>query len=186
MSFAFALLLLSGADFGLDPAWKLSADPMAPARAGRIQCHYPDPAARSCAVMTWYDVRPDGSARTRSITALSDELRLAAEARMEIRPGGSGGMCGVIDDDHLATYRIVQNRAPFAPVDNKQLYLLYREALIEALWNRTHCALNYSRADSAMQLDVSTVDGQFAGEMMAEFIWVDPKAGWRLKARPPG
>ncbi len=185
MSFAAALLLLSGSAFDLDPMWKPLADPLAPARAGKIQCHEPDLEARTCRIMTWYSVRADGAAQMRSVTALSNEMGLAAEARMELRPEG-GGMCGIVNDTHMASYRIVQLRAPHAAVKNDRLFIRYREELIAALWNRKHCAFNFSRADDDMRLDVSTVDGQFAGEMMAQFVWVSPGAGWRLKASTAG
>jgi hypothetical protein len=33
---------------------------------------------------------------------------------------------------------------------------------------------------------VGTVDGQLAGELMSLYSWIDPKAGWRLKAPPQG
>lgn len=52
MSLTALWLLLSGTAFDLDPAWKPVADPLAPARAGKIQCHEPDPAARTCRIMT--------------------------------------------------------------------------------------------------------------------------------------
>lgn len=174
------LILLSTATLELDPAWKPAADPLAPAREGKIQCHDPDSAARTCSIMTWYIVRPDGSAQSRSVTAINDQL--AAEARMEIKRVG-GGMCGVVDETYMRSFHIVQSRAPHAAVNNKNLTLLYREALVEALWNRTHCAFNYTRDADDVRLDVSTVDGQFAGELMAEFIWISPGAGYRLKAR---
>lgn len=185
MSLTALWLLLSGTAFDLDPAWKPVADPLAPARAGKIQCHEPDPAARTCRIMTWYEVRADGRARSRSISAINDEMGIAAEARMDLTPEG-GGMCGTVDDAYMASYRLVRNRAPFAAVDNKQLTILYREGLLAALWNRKHCAFNFARDADDIGLDVSTVDGQFAGEMMGQFSWVDPKAGYRLKASTPG
>lgn len=185
MSFAAALLLLSGSAFDLDPMWKPVADPLAPARAGKVQCHEPDPEARTCRIMTWYSVQADGRAQMRSVSALSDEMALAVEARMTLRPE-KGGMCGTVNDAHMASYRIVQMRAPHAPVKNDRLFIRYREELVGALWNRTHCAFNFARAADDMRLDVSTVDGEFAGEMMAQFLWVAPGAGWRLKASAAG
>lgn len=181
MPLAAALLLLSGSAFDLDPMWKPVADPLAPARAGKVQCHEPDPGARTCRIMTWYSVRADGVAEMRSVTALSNEMGLAAEARMTLRPE-RGGLCGVVDATHMASYRIVQMRAPHAVVKNDRLFIRYRDEMIAALWGRKHCAFNFARAGDDIRLDVSTVDGQFAGELMAEFLWVSPGAGWRLKA----
>ncbi|WP_156377601.1 hypothetical protein [Sphingopyxis sp. Root1497] len=181
MAFAFALMLLAGADFGLDPAWKPVADPLAPARAGKIQCHDPDPAARTCRLMTWFDTRADGGVAVRQLTALANAPTLAAEARFRLTREGDA-LCGVVDDAYMAGFRIVSSRAPHAPVNDKRLILLYRDALVATLWKRKTCAYEYARADDPMQQEVGTVDGEFAGELMSQYLWIDPGAGWRLKA----
>lgn len=181
MSFAFALLLLAAPDFGLDPAWKPVADPLAPARAGQIQCHDPDPAARSCRVMTWFDAGVDGKVAVRQLTALPNAPAFAAEARFKLVREGAA-LCGTVDDAYMAGFRIVGSRAPHAPVNDKRLMLLYRQGLVEALWHRKTCAYAFARANDAMQQEVGTVDGQFAGELMGQYMWIDPKAGWRLRA----
>lgn len=181
MSFAFALMLFAGADFGLDPAWKPVADPLAPARAGKIQCHDPDPAARACRIMTWFEPRADGGVAVRQLTVLPNAPTLAAEARFRVTREGDG-LCGTVDDSYMASFRIVGSRAPYAPVNDKRLSLLYREALVETMWKRKICSYEFSRADDAMQQEIGTVDGQFAGELMSQYLWIDPGAGWRLRA----
>lgn len=184
MSIAFALMLLPGTGFDIDPAYKPVRDQLAPARAGQIQCHEPDTAARTCRIMTWLSEGGDGRVQVRQLTALSDSPALAAELRMAATREGDA-LCGVVNEAYMAGFRIVSSRAPHAPIGDKRYTILYRDALVETLWNRKTCAYAYARPGDAMQLEVGTVDGAFAGEMMSQYIWISPGAGYRLKARPP-
>ena len=184
MSLFALLLLISGTTVDIDPAYKPVRDQLAPARAGQIQCHDPDPAAHTCRIMTWLSEGSDRRVQVRQLTALSDSPSLAAELRMAITREGDG-LCGVVDDTYMAGFRIVSGRAPYAPANDKRYAIRYRDALIATLWNRKTCAFSYARPDDAMQLEVGTVDGVFAGEMMGQYIWISPGAGYRLKARPP-
>jgi hypothetical protein len=184
MSLFAALLLLSGTTFDIDPAYKPVRDPLADARAGKIQCHDPDPAARTCRIMTWLSEGADGRVQVRQLTALSDSPALAAELRMAATREGEG-LCGVVNDAYMAGFRIVGGRAPYAPVNDKRYAILYRDALVATLWNRKTCAYAYARPGDPLQLEVGTVDGEFAGEMMSNYIWIGANAGYRLKARAP-
>lgn len=184
MSLLAALLLVSGTGFDIDPAWKPVRDPLADARAGRVQCHEPDTAAHTCRVMTWFSEGADGRIQVRQLTALSDSPSVAAELRMGVTREGEG-LCGVVNEAYMAGFRIVSARAPYAPLNDKRYRILYRDALVATLWNRKSCAYAFARSDDAMQLEVGTVDGEFAGEMMSSYIWIDPGAGYRLKARSP-
>ncbi|HEY0596779.1 hypothetical protein [Sphingopyxis sp.] len=178
------IILLSAATFDLDPAWKPARDPLVDARAGKIQCHDADPAARTCRIMTWLGEGEGGRVQVRQLTALSDSPALAAELRMGATREGAG-LCGVVNETYMASFRIVSSRAPYVPLNDKRYSILYRDALVGALWNRKTCAYAYSRAEDDLQLEVGTVDGQFAGEMMSNYIWISPGAGYRLKARVP-
>lgn len=183
MSIAFALMLLSGTTFDIDPAFKPVHDQLSPARAGQIQCHEPDIAARTCRIMTWLSEIGGSRVQVRQLTALSDSPALAAELRMTVTREGEA-ICGVVNDAYMGGFRIVGSRAPHAPISDKRYTILYRDTLVGALWNRKTCAYAYARPDNAMQLEVGTVDGEFAGEMMSQFIWISPGAGYRLRARP--
>lgn len=183
MSMLAALLLLSGPNFDLDPAYKPVGDPLAEARAGRIQCHDPDIAARTCRIMTWFSEGAGNKVQVRQLTALSDSPALAAELRMAATREGAG-LCGVVGDAYMAGFRIVSSRAPHAPIADKRYSILYRDALVSTLWNRKTCSYGYAKPDDPLQLEVGTVDGQFAGEMMSNYIWIGAGAGYRLKARP--
>jgi hypothetical protein len=182
MSILAMLLLVPGASFDIDPAYKPVLDQFAEARAGKIQCHDPDTAERTCRIMTWLSEGSGGRVQVRQLTALSDSPSLAAELRMAATREGAA-LCGVVNDAYMAGFRIVSGRAPHAPADAKRYAILYRDALIATLWNRKTCAYAYARPGDAVQLEVGTVDGEFAGEMMSNYIWVSANAGYRLKAR---
>ena len=49
-------------------------------------------------------------------------------------------------------------------------------------WEGNVAQEDVDRADDAMQQEIGTVDGQFAGELMSQYLWIDPGAGWRLRA----
>ena len=183
MSLMAALLLVSGTSFDIDPAYKPVKDQLADARAGKIQCHDPDTAERTCRIMTWLSEGTGGRVQVRQLTALSDSPSLAAELRMAATREGAG-LCGVVNDAYMAGFRIVSGRAPYAPADAQRYAILYRDALVATLWNRKTCAYAYARPDDPLHLEVGTVDGEFAGEMMSNYIWIGANAGYRLKARP--
>lgn len=183
MSLTVALLLLSGASFDIDPAYKPVRDQLAEARGGKVQCHDPDTAARTCRIMTWLSEGAGGRVQVRQLTALSDSPSLAAELRMTATREGEA-LCGVVNDAYMAGFRIVSGRAPYAPADAGRYAILYRNELVATLWNRKTCAYAYARPDDPLQLEVGTVDGEFAGEMMSNYIWIGANAGYRLKARP--
>ena len=179
MSLTLALMLLGGTDFGLDPAWKPVADPYAPGLAGKVQCQAPDPDARTCQLMTWF--RPVG---TGQMEVRHDQMGLASEIKLTLSREGAG-WCGVVDERYRASARIVSNRPPYAPKGDKRFYVIFHEA-VDALWKRKTCNYGYARADDSMLLETTTIDGEFAGGGMTNYLWIDPKAGWRLKAPPQG
>lgn len=185
MSLTLAMMLLGGTDFGLDPAWKPLADPIAGAAGGKIQCTEPDPAARTCRGMTWYSSRADGRVDVRQVSVLDNMPAYAAELRFSLDREGAA-LCTTIDDGYKAGFRVVSSRAPYAPINDRRIYLLFREALIEAMAGREVCGYAFARAGDPVEQGVGTVDGQLAGELMSLYSWIDPKAGWRLKAPPQG
>lgn len=178
-----ALLLVSGATFDIDPAYKPVKDQLAEARAGKFQCHDPDTAARTCRIMTWLSEGAGGKVHVRQLTALSDSPSLAAELRMTATRKADA-LCGVVNDAYMAGFRIVSGRAPYPAADAGRYAILYRNELVATLWNRKTCAYSYAKPDDPLYLEVGTVDGEFAGEMMSNYIWIGANAGYRLKARP--
>lgn len=183
MSLLAMLLLVSGTNFDIDPAYKPVRDQLAEARAGKVQCHDPDPAARTCRIMTWLSEGAGGRVQVRQLTALSDSPSIAAELRMTATREGDA-LCGVVNDAYMAGFRIVSGRAPYPAAGNGRYAILYRNELVATLWNRKTCAYAYARPDDPLHLEVGTVDGEFAGEMMSNYIWIGANAGYRLKARP--
>lgn len=183
MSLLAALLLVSGTAFDIDPAYKPVKDQLAEARAGKIQCHDPDTAAHTCRIMAWLSEGANGRVQVRQLTALSDSPSIAAELRMAASREGAA-ICGVVNDAYMAGFRIVSARAPHAPLNDRRYSILYHDALVATLWNRKTCAYAYARPGEPLQIEVGTVDGEFAGEMMSNYIWISPGAGYRLKARP--
>ncbi len=178
------VILLSAATFDLDPAWKPARDPLIDARAGKIQCHDADPAG---AHLPHHDLARRGRGRpgTGAATDRAQRQPRAGGRAADGRDARRRGLCGVVNETYMASFRIVSSRAPHAPLNDKRYSILYRDALVATLWNRKTCAYAYSRAEDDLQLEVGTVDGQFAGEMMSNYIWISPGAGYRLKARPP-
>lgn len=184
MTLIAALLLMSGTTFDIDPAYRPVKDQLAPARAGKVQCHEPDTLARTCRILTWFSEGANGRVQIRQLTAVSDSPALAAELRFGLTRDGPA-FCAVVDETYMKGFRLVSSRAPHAVFNDKRYYILYREAMIDALWGRKTCAYAFEKPGEAMQMEVGTVDGEFAGELMSSYIWIDPGAGWRLKARPP-
>lgn len=181
MSLLAAMLFLSGTSVELDPAWEPMADPKTLLSSGKIQCLEPDVARRTCLSMSWINNMPSGEARYRTVYALSNQHGLAVQTTGTMRWEGSKA-CLVLDVAALEPSFLVKLAAPHARVTDPRFFLYFKEQGVQALINRTICGDTYRHRDTGAYLSVGTVDGEFAGELMYNFAFIDAKSGYRLRA----
>ena len=179
MSILAAMLLVSGASVELDPSWKLQGDPYGPSRSGKLYCTQPDHAARTCKAISTFQIKADGNAHVVSRTGISQRLKVAAEQRNDLFAEGES-YCAVFRQADIANIHLVQDRAPYAPLARKDIYLTLRNDMIATLLNHKVCAQYYLNADGE-GMQVGMIDGEFAGELMSSYSWIDAKSGYVVR-----
>jgi hypothetical protein len=180
MSLLFALLL-SGTTVELDPAWQPVAEPKKLLSSGKIQCLEPDVARRTCLSMSWLSNLPSGETRFRTVYALSNQHGLAVQTKGTMQWEGEK-TCLVLDAAALEPSFLVKLAAPHNRITDPRYFLYFKEQGIQALVNRTICGRIYHHRDTGAYLNIGTVDGEFAGEMMYNFSFIDAQSGYRLRA----
>jgi hypothetical protein len=161
------LLLLAGAPVQ-------EADPLAPARQGKIRCVQPDTRARTCATMVRYSVRDDGrfDAVVTGVVA-SEPLIL-----LEYRSAGQvedGAVCAVVRPIEFSAGRLSKDGAPLSPAVESNVRSRLMLAL-QPLAGHKRCFRDKTDAEGVLS-DVM-IDGSVRGEMRQRVLWVSPEDGY--------
>lgn len=181
----WSILLLAGASFEMDPAWRPVADPVAEHRSGRVQCFAPDDAARTCESLTWVEEGANGALTDHSVIAISNAppMTLVHDVALE-REGAA--KCVRIDDSFFRGMQVNVGDKPVPAAAQAKAVAVVRGVLPAVILGKRLCVHQFAHIDGGRYLEVATADGELVGEMMAEFRWVDPDAGYRLRAPSPG
>jgi len=165
-----ALLILAAASAGQ------AADPLAEARAGKVQCVNPNRATKTCMGIGSYTVRPDGSFDS-SVTIMIVPTPLIT---MEVRSSGkveNGQVCSVI---HKADYDSAKLAMDGGAVNSAmdQAIRAQMGAAIAPLDGKKACSTE--KADGDVLLAQATIDGVARPELTQKFIWVSPDEGYKI------
>jgi hypothetical protein len=163
----FLLLAMTGSQ---------AADPLAPARAGKIECIGPNTEKKTCIGTAVYRPHADGSFDA-TVTAVVAPAPLIT---METRTSGkaeNGALCGVIhkSDYEAATFRIGGEPAPDAMATAIRGQVV---GAVASLDGKTGCSK--TRPDGDMLAVDVTVDGVARPELGQKAIWVAPADGYKL------
>jgi hypothetical protein len=162
--------------FLLALAGNQAADPLAPAREGKIQCIGPNKEKKTCMGTVTYVVRPDGSYDS-TVTAMVAPQPLIT---MQTKTSGkveNGLVCGVVrkSEYEAATFQMDGKPAEQAMSDAIRAQVL---GAVSALDGKNGCSRE--RADGEVStLDV-TVDGVARPELTQKAIWVKPDEGYKI------
>ncbi|MHA6719353.1 hypothetical protein ACX40Y_07845 [Sphingomonas sp. RS6] len=150
------------------------ADPLAPARAGRIRCIDPDRAARTCRTIVRYTTRAGGGfdAMVTGVVSRDPTILIEYSTFGQVR---DGAVCSRIRPVDFRDGRLTSNGAPLTPVlaqstrDNLMLAL-------QPLAGKERC---YRETMSGDEIAVSvTIDGIVQSDMSQTAIWVMPEDGY--------
>jgi hypothetical protein len=72
-----------------------AADPLAPARAGMVQCYAPDTAAKTCRSIAGYTQQADGSYLNTAKVLIAPDQRITVETVSSVRIK-NGAVCGIV------------------------------------------------------------------------------------------
>lgn len=160
--FAVSLYLLSVSLLG---------DPLAPARAGQLQCYTPDESRRTCRSIASYNFRADGVVHNQAVVLLEPNLIMKVSTLVDVR---DGAVCGHLDGIDAAEF-IVEGH----PADAQQTFRLRK--LLAATYGfaagREYCT-QYTPEGEGYRTAL-TVDG-VPMPQSRYVIWVDPADGYRV------
>lgn len=166
------ILLLAAA-----PPAAAPADPLAPARAGQVQCYAPNPATKTCRSIATYRVRADGTIENGAELMIAPDplIVLATASTVAVK---DGGVCGSMHASETAAARITLNGAPMPEAQAAQL----RQAIDGALggfYEREVCTTYEKGADGGL-VARGTLDGKAMPELNQPVMWVSPADGWKV------
>jgi len=157
------------------PASSVAADPLAPARAGKLLCQTPNAAAKTCRMLTEYSFGADGHITNRYEVMLSNSpwLNVRLSAPVVVK---DGAVCGPLNGTEKAevfaegkpadaetTAKIREGlRQLYGPFEGKEACTAYRA--------------NGDAYDAA--LSIGGVSSKGPPERV---IWVDRADGWAVK-----
>jgi hypothetical protein len=152
------------------------ADPLAQARDGRVRCVAPDTRARTCASMTRYVPRADGSFDALvSGMVLRDPLVV-----LDYRTSGTvedGAVCSVVRPVDIRDGKLSREGAPLAPALQADVAARVAAA-VQPLAGRKRCYRD--RFDGETYQSAVTIDGLLRPELSQRAIWVRPDDGYAV------
>ena len=153
-----------------------AADPLAPAKAGKVQCINPNIEKKTCAATATYVVRPDGSydSVVTALIAPAPLITMATKASGKIE---SGAVCGLIrrEDYQASTFTMDGKPADAATAEAIRGQVL---TAVAPLVGKNGCAR--SRTEGALEAVDVTLDGVARPDLSQKAMWVKPEDGYKL------
>lgn len=164
------LLLMFAALAGGPPA----DDPLAPARAGRLQCHEPDVVNRRCKVLARYEFGLDGSIINVGEALLSEKPLIVFTTRTPVTVR-DGQVCGDHKDSRIV--RLTIDGQPGSAEDLAELNAMMTAALKSDFGKQT---CSRYRPDGDFLRTEGSVGGVRDPENDRRLLWVDPGSGYSV------
>jgi hypothetical protein len=170
-----AALLLAGLLAGQSaPAGP--ADPLAPARAGKLRCIAPNAARLTCRTIIRYKVESDGDFDA-TVTGLVSRdstilLRYKTFGRVE-----EGGVCVMMRTGDFQNGMLLSSGRPLAPNADDAMRLQVLGA-IQPLQGKKRCYQD--RTEDGVTRAIVTLDGVAHPELTQTVTWVAPAEGYAV------
>ncbi|QIG78558.1 hypothetical protein [Stakelama tenebrarum] len=153
-----------------------AADPLAPAREGKMQCYAPDIAAKTCKALAGYELQPDGSYANTALVLLGISPVITMETVTDVIVRDDA-VCGYTTEDDLRTATIRVDGAPMtgAPADS------FRDQLVSAMSSAIgpEICTRYLPDGDRLRTEI-TYDGEVGADTAIPVIWVSPEDGYRV------
>ena len=164
------LLILAAAAAGQ------TADPLAEARAGKVQCVTPNRETKTCAGIASYTVRPDGSFDS----VMTMMIVPAPLVTMEVRNSGKvegNAVCNIVKTADFDKAVISMDGGPVNAA-MEQAIRSQIGASITPMEGKNACARDKAEADVIVA--EATLDGVARPELNQRYIWVKPEDGYKI------
>ncbi|WP_213981307.1 hypothetical protein [Sphingomonas sp. dw_22] len=154
-----------------------AADPLAEARAGKLQCVSPNVEAKKCLAIASYVVRPDGSFDTVVTLMIAPSPLIAMETRASGKAEGEA-LCSIVrkSDYEASKYTIDGKPADAATASAITAQIL---GTVAAMDGKKACSIDRPDTGDLMVEEV-TLDGVARPDMTQKFIWVKPEDGYTV------
>ncbi|RYY44768.1 MAG: hypothetical protein EOP59_05630 [Sphingomonadales bacterium] len=150
-----------------------TADPLAQARAGMVQCVMPNEAAKKCGGIASYKINADGTFETATVLLIAPTPLIT----MTVNSTGmvkDGALCGPVNKAEFAAAKIEMDGQPA----NEGVASAVRGqvgASVEAMDGKMSCGVE--AADGTVTV---TLDGVARPELSQKVKWVKPTDGYTL------
>jgi hypothetical protein len=155
-----------------------AADPIAAARAGKLQCANPNVEKKTCLSLTRYTVKAEGSFDSTTTVMVAPQPVIT----MEVKSSGTvkdGAFCAPIrtSDFEAASFQMDGKPADPAIASAIRAQIV---ASIASLAGKTGCTRE--SPDGAVSKAEVAIDGVVRPELSQRVLWVKPEDGYRLGA----
>lgn len=153
-----------------------AADPLASARAGKLQCANPNVEKKTCMGLSSYKVNPDGSFESVTTIVVAPQPLIT----MEVKAPGTvkdGALCGPI---RKADFEAGTFKMDGKPLDEAMANAIRAQVIgsITPMFDKMGCARE-TPDGTAFKAEV-TLDGVAHPEMTQRVLWVKPEDGYKL------
>lgn len=164
------LLLLASA------APQVTGDPLASARAGKLQCANPNVEKKTCMGLSSYKLNPDGSFESTTTIVIAPQPLVT----MEVKAPGTvkdGALCGPI---RKADFEAATLKVDGKPLDEAKASTIRTQVVgaITPMLDKMGCARE-TPDGAGFKVEV-TLDGVAHPEMTQRVLWVKPDEGYKL------
>lgn len=170
-----AALLLAGLLAGQSTP-QAPADPLAPAREGKLRCVAPNAAKLTCRSIIRYRVEDDGSFDATVTGLISRDstvlLRYKTFGRVE-----QGGVCAMMRTGDFQNGMLLSNGKPLAPNADNAMRLQVLDAM-QPMQGKKRCYQD--RTEDGVTRSVITLDGIAHPELSQTVVWVSPRDGYAV------
>lgn len=162
----------------LAAAPQATADPLAPAREGKVQCVSPNREKKTCLAIARYELGAGGAYKS-AVTVMVNPAPLIT---METRTAGTvegGATCNtIIAADYDAAVFTMDGK----PMDENMAAAIHPQvsAAIAPMAGKKGCSREHAEGD--LLVSEVTLDGVAHPEMTQKLIWVSPSDGYTLGA----
>jgi len=146
-----------------------SADPLAPAAAGQVQCYHPNVERHTCRSIAAYTPNGDGSWTNTSTVLVSKRPELILRTSAQVREQ-NGAVCGQIHASDLTSGTLTLNGQEM-PAEDAAPLLAQAPALIGKALDRDICTTWQGDGQTTA---AATVDGEAHPELNQTVMWVSP------------
>lgn len=169
-------LILSLAALGAPEAASVTADPLAEARSGMVQCYAPDTARRTCKSIAGYAFGPQGvTNQAEVLISPSGPMVMKTNAPVAVR---QGAVCGPVRAEDIDASELLFAGRPITGEQAQHVKAQLKGGMGELLGQEVCTA--YVAGPQGLTTQVS-VNGTAAPEMSnTPVIWVRPGEGWTV------